>query len=151
MAYADRRSTRLTAMPEPRETALTQQLAAREAEIARLQHLEQTHTVAEERLVAVYRSTSWRVTAPIRGAKRTARWLVTGTWSWITVKPGSRPRRVARLFLERVSGWLNDHPRLKARALHMRRLVPPLERRRVTLVQSHGHGSADLPSAIAPA
>ena len=138
-------------MPEPRETALTQQLAAREAEIVRLQHLEQTHSVAEERLVAVYRSTSWRMTAPIRGAKRAARWLLTGTWSWITLKPGSRPRRVARIFLERVSGWLNDHPRLQARALRLRRLVPPLERRRVTLAQSHGHGSANLPSAIAPA
>ena len=133
-------------MPEPRETALTQQLAAREAEIARLQHLEQTHSVAEKRLVAVYRPTS-----PIRGAKRAARWLVTGTWSWITLKPGSRPRRVARIFLKRVSGWLNDHPRLQARALRLRRLVPPLERRRVTLAQSHGHGSANLPSAIAPA
>ena len=138
-------------MPEPRETALTQQLAAREAEIARLQHLEQTHSVAEKRLVAVYQSTSWRTTSPIRGAKRAARWLVTGTWSWITLKPGSRPRRVARIFLKRVSGWLNDHPRLQARALRLRRLVPPLERRRVTLAQSHGHGSANLPSAIAPA
>jgi hypothetical protein len=137
-------------MPEPRETALTEQLAAREAEIARLQHHEHTHSVAEERLVAVYRSTSWRVTVPIRGAKRTARWLVTGTWSWITLKPGSRPRRLARSFLKRVSGWLNDHPRLQARALRWRRLVPPLERRRVTSTQSHDHGSANLPSAIAP-
>jgi len=134
-------------MPEPRETALTQQLAAREAEIARLQHLEQTHSVAEKRLVAVYRSTSWRTTSPIRGAKRAARWLLTGTWSWITLKPGSRPRRVARIFLMRVSGWLNDHPRLQARALRLRRLVPPLER----MAQSHGHGSANLRSAIAPA
>src|SRR5262249_28811874 len=117
MAYADRRSTRLTAMPEPRETALTQQLAAREAEIARLQHLEQTHSVAEERLVAVYRSTSWRMTAPIRDTKRAARWLVTGTWSWITLRPGSRPRRVARAFVDGVSGWLNDRPRLQARVL----------------------------------
>jgi hypothetical protein len=34
------------------------------------------------------------------------RWLVTGTWSWITLKPGSRPRRVARIFLKHVSRWL---------------------------------------------
>jgi hypothetical protein len=63
----------------------------------------------------------WRMTAPIRGAKRAARWLVTGTWSWITLKPGSRPRRVARIFLKHVSCWLNDHPRLQARVLRMRR------------------------------
>jgi hypothetical protein len=58
---------------------------------------------------------------------------------------------VARIFLERVSGWLNDRPRLKARALRMLRLVPRLERRRMTLAQSRGHGSANLPSTIAPA
>jgi hypothetical protein len=114
-------------------------------------HLEQTHSVAEQRLAAVFRSTSWRVTAPIRGAKRAARWLVTVTWSWITLKPGSRPRRVARIFLKRVSRWLNDRPRLHARVSRIRRLVLPLERRRVTLAQSHGPGSANLPSAIAPA
>jgi hypothetical protein len=103
-----------------RETALTQQLAAREAEIARLQHLEQT---LEERLVAVYQSTSWRMTAPIRNAKRTARSLVTGTWSWITLRPGSRPRRMARIFVDGISGWLNEHPRFRARAVRMGRLV----------------------------
>ena len=42
----------------------------------------------------------WRMTAPIRGA----RWLVTGTWAWVTLKPGSRPRRVARNLLERLHG-----------------------------------------------
>jgi hypothetical protein len=55
------------------------------------------------------------------------------------------------MFLERVSGWLNDRPRLRARALHMRRLISPLEGRRVTSAQPRGHGSANLPSAIAPA
>ena len=38
-------------------------------------------------------------------ANRAALRLITGMWSWITLKQGSRPRRVARIFLERVSGW----------------------------------------------
>jgi FkbM family methyltransferase len=104
-----------------RETALAQQLSAREAEIAvrdedlatkdielarineatvardaEIARFNQGLRTADERLAAVYRSTSWRMTAPIRGTKRAVRWLLTGTWSWITLKPGSRPRRVAR-------------------------------------------------------
>src|SRR5262249_51998479 len=47
---------------------------------------------------------SARMAALIHGAKRGARWLVTGTWAWITLKPGSRPRRVARNLLERLHG-----------------------------------------------
>lgn len=54
---------------------------------------------------AVHRSTSWRITAPFRSVSRTARWFANGAWSWITLKPGCRPRRMARrmsnLFLGR--------------------------------------------------
>jgi O-antigen chain-terminating methyltransferase len=66
-------------------------IATREAEIARLN---QELGAREAKIAAIYRSTSWRMTAPIRGAKRAAIWLVTGTWSWITLRPGSRPRRL---------------------------------------------------------
>jgi len=68
----------------------------------RLQQAGAVVTPGTERLAAVYLSTSWRMSAPIRGAKRAIIWLVTGTWSWITLKPGSLPRRVARNFLERL-------------------------------------------------
>jgi hypothetical protein len=96
----------------------TQQLAAREAEIARLsqriaemtacgQVVMQQLAAREAEIITIYGSMSWRITAPIRGAKHTARWLVTGTWSWITLKRGARPRRVALILLKRISGWLN--------------------------------------------
>jgi hypothetical protein len=81
----------------------------------------------------------WRMTAPIRGA----RWLVTGTWAWITLKPGSRPLRVARWLVTGTWAWITlkpgSRPHRVASASRMMRLA-----------QSHGHGSANLPSAIAP-
>ena len=39
---------------------------------------------------------SWLITAPLRGASRTARWFADGSRAWLTLRPGSRPRRVAR-------------------------------------------------------
>src|SRR5262249_9393233 len=144
----------LIARLNQRETALMQQLdaviarlnrreTAREAVIARLN---QRETALMLERAAVYRSTSWRITAPIRGAKRVTIWFVTGMWAWITLKPGSRPHRMGRIFFEHVSGWLNGRPHLRARALRMLRLVPPLEGRGVTLAQSSGQESANLQS-----
>ena len=50
----------------------------------------------EAELRAVYASTSWRLTTPLRGAKLPARWLMRGLRAWLTLKPGSRPRRTVR-------------------------------------------------------
>jgi len=47
-------------------------------------------------LTAVLASTSWQITSPLRFIKRSANWFAGGTWAWLTLKPGSRPRRVAR-------------------------------------------------------
>src|SRR5262249_54309480 len=46
-------------------------------------------------VAALYASTSWRITAPLRDTRRAARWFAHGTWAWLTVKRGSRPRRIA--------------------------------------------------------
>ena len=86
--------------------AMGKALEAREAEIARLsQRLADMDVSASElmlqnatlkqQLVAVYHATSWRVTAPLRLVSRMARWFICGAGAWITLKAGSRPRRVA--------------------------------------------------------
>jgi FkbM family methyltransferase len=82
-------------------------LAAREAEITRLnqrtaemdawgQAALAREVALKQQLTALSGSTSWRVAAPLRFVSRSARWLAGGTWAWMTLKPGSRPRRVAR-------------------------------------------------------
>ena len=86
--------------------ARNEALAARDAELARTREaltasdtwaksLEADVLARNEALAAVYVSKSFRITAPLRSASRAARWFVRGSWAWLTLRPGSRPRRVA--------------------------------------------------------
>jgi len=74
-------------------TRKSEALTARETEVARKG---EALTAREAELRAVYASTSWRVTAPLRGASRATGWLLHGSRAWLTFKPGTRPHRIAR-------------------------------------------------------
>jgi len=74
-----------------RSTALT-------ASEARAKSLEADLSARSEALTAMYASNSLRITAPLRRARRAARWFVRGSCAWLTLRPGSRLRRVARRF-----------------------------------------------------
>jgi FkbM family methyltransferase len=77
-------------------------------------------------LAAVYRSTSWRLTAPLRAFKRRTASFLEGIWAWGTLKPGSRPRRVARKALGGFADWLRARPRLRSALIHRLRRYPSL-------------------------
>jgi SAM-dependent methyltransferase len=66
-------------------------------------------------LIAIYQSSSWKLTAPVRLVGRMLHWLRVGTLAWLTLKPGSRPRRVARKAMKKCLslGLLAKHPGLK--------------------------------------
>lgn len=53
----------------------------------------------------VLRSKSWKLTAPLRHGNRMFHWARYGAVAWLTLRPGSRPRRTARRILEALGLW----------------------------------------------
>lgn len=132
---------------ETRSTQLEADIAARdrELELARSQLGELPETLTRiaswassleadlieknERLTAIYRSSSWRITAPMRIVSRTARRATTHMFSWIAFNLGLFPR----LRTERLARWAFDiiapRPRLLRLVKAVLTLSPPLKRR----------------------
>ncbi|WP_025031007.1 FkbM family methyltransferase [Nitratireductor aquibiodomus] len=80
-----------------------------------------------EQMNAIYNSTSWRITAPLRALSRSARWFLQRSWAWLTLKPGSRPRRAAKLFLINAIVYTKYRPNLKKLSLYILSFTPRIE------------------------
>jgi SAM-dependent methyltransferase len=91
-----------------RDAAVREALDAWQRDVA-------ARTIAlQGQLTATYRSTSWRVTAPLRLVRQTLRWLHVGTVAWVTLKPGSPPRRIADKVVKALpQGFLAKYLRLR--------------------------------------
>lgn len=105
------------------------------------------HFMAEERVVrenqaqalaAMYNSTSWKITAPLRSVSRGLGWLRQGSVAWVTLRPGSRPRRLLQSILTHSMLWIRQRPRLARLLLKIARLSPALERRLILAAQARG-------------
>lgn len=68
-------------------------------------------------LTTVYNSRSWRITEPLRKITTVIYWLVSGIDAWVRLKPGSRPRRVAKFSLLKMKAYVVSRPKLKAQVV----------------------------------
>ncbi len=64
-----------------------------------------------------------------RSAFRGARWFLRGVLAWLTLKPGSRPRRKAAQILTGLAERVKAHPRLATLARHLLSHIPALRDR----------------------
>lgn len=78
---------------------------------------------------AVIHSTSWRLTKPLRLVAVAAQWLACGGKAWLTLAPGSRPRRILRRMILASMAQVQQRPRLKAMVLREVNRFPRLKQR----------------------
>lgn len=126
------------------ETELSAAETERESRALRVTQLEVT--VENERLRrldteatirAVYCSSSWRLTAPLRGVKRATSWVVRGTLAWLTFKSGSRPHRVLKNLVLHSMLWIRLRPSIAHFLIGVLRKFPGIERRVRLIYNKH--------------
>jgi chemotaxis protein histidine kinase CheA len=78
---------------------------------------------------SVVNSHSWRITYPLRLLGKFTRWLVYGSYHWLTFSPNSRPRRLLKQWLISAKQKINQKPTLKKRLIRILSVFPRLKAR----------------------
>jgi SAM-dependent methyltransferase len=137
---ADALETRVDERADALETRVDEQLAALAADIL----------IKNAALADIYASTSWRITAPMRLVWRAVRRSVRGSWAWLTLKPGSRPRRVARRGGVAVARFFLARPRLAQPAQGLLRRFPAINQRLRTMLPPAETSRTPILSDLSP-
>lgn len=90
----------------------------------------------ENQIEEIRQSTSWRVTAPLRLVRRGVHYGIHGSWAWLTLRPGSRPRRVARHAVVAIIESIRVRPGAFRLAKRLSPLFPDLTSKLRAAVQS---------------
>jgi chemotaxis protein histidine kinase CheA len=94
--------------------ARAQQAEARVGEAAvEVQRLTLERAEYLHNYLTIANSTIWRVMLPLRTIGTWVKWFVRGSRAWLTLSPGSRPRRIVRNYLIALKGAIRQRPRLK--------------------------------------
>jgi len=117
------------------ERALAEERGARADAERRLAWETAARLDLETQLAAVVSSRSWRVLRPLRGAKEGAIQVWEGGWAWLSLQPGSAPRRVARHGVRRIWHAASSRPRLARFGKRVLERVPALEHRLRPIVE----------------
>lgn len=97
----------------------------------------------------VYPLISSGVGAFLRIARSVASWLVCRTWAWLTLRPGSRPRRIARQSSVVLARYFIARPHLVRPVKPLLRRFPEIEERlRMMLSSPEGARRASIPSSL---
>ena len=106
------------AQAEQRATQAEQNTAQAEQNAAQAEQnaaqAEQNAAQAVQYTELILNSNSWKITQPLRSISSFLRWFGRGAYSWITLAPGSRPRRV----VEKIKALLEEKKKNKSKEVY---------------------------------
>ena len=94
---------------------------------ARAERAELERHNATQQYQKIINSPIWRMIAPLRWVIGGVSWFIRGGVAWIALKPGSRPRRIAKLCLLHLRNWVLLRPQIKAKVLSVLQCLPQLK------------------------
>jgi len=108
----------------------------------------QANDRANQQYQAVVNSRSWKLTKPLRLASKFTQWFARGSIAWLTLKPGSCPRRIVRKGLIWIMNKVLLNPVIKGRALAWLSKYPKLKYRLRAIAYSQTQVNAQRSATI---